>query len=116
MKARFFVLFLFVTVAGSSQQAPNSVEGCRAAFSSTRNEVPLDIGNRTIFLRRLLITDVAEKSLVMVNCAGIDAENESKYMVFHHIFNAEEQQRYRHFVERHHLVNQLLKEDSAGER
>jgi stress-induced morphogen len=116
MKARLFVLFFFVAVSSSTQQAPTSIEGCREAFRSIRSEVPLDIGNRTIYLRRVSITDLTEKSFVMASCGVTDAENAHMYMVFDDIFGAEIHQRYQHFVERHRLVNQLLKEDSAGER
>jgi hypothetical protein len=115
-----FALLLFVLLgsaaAGPQQRAPETIGGCRAVWQTTHAEVPLEIGNRTLYLRSLSVTDLTEKSFVMVSCATTDSENGSKYELYSHIFHAEVYQRYVHFVERHRLVNQFLKEDSSGER
>jgi hypothetical protein len=101
--------------ASATQNRPATIEGCRDALHTTRAEMPRESGDRTLYLRRLDLASVAEKSSFMASCANVD-DDPTQYTLFSDLYAAEEFQRYQHFLERHRLVNKLLQEDTAGER
>lgn len=110
-----FVLFA-LAIAASTESTPSAIDSCRSALQNTKAEVPLEAGARAAYLRGLDLTALAQKSLAMASCANTDDEKSSQYALLSGIYNAEEHQRYVHFVERHRLTDKLLKEDAAGDR
>ncbi len=118
MKLKFtlcaFLLSLITPLFGQDH-AP-TVEQCRAdqrLWSSVH-----DTQDYKDAMSRLSAQTLKQRSDEMSDCFAVDSENSHDYFAVVAACGMEMEmgRRYRHFIDRHHLMAQFLAEDAAGKR
>ncbi|MGA2370494.1 MAG: hypothetical protein ABSG11_07480 [Candidatus Korobacteraceae bacterium] len=97
-----------------AQDHAPTVEQCRAdqrLWSSVH-----DTQDYKDAMSRLSAQTLKQRSDEMSDCFAVDSENSHDYFAVVAACGMEMGRRYRHFIERHHLMAQFLAEDAAGKR
>jgi len=107
------LLLSLVTSLCGQDHAP-TVEQCRAdqrLWSSVH-----DTQDYKDAMSRLSVQTLKLRSDEMSDCFAVDSVNAHDYFEVVAACGMEMGRRYRHFIDRHHLMAQFLSEDAAGKR
>lgn len=106
------LLILFCSLCGASaacaQELPTAKQcrADRAAWGALKGED----------MAKLSFTEVQQRESELSKCRFVDQPKWGDYVSLSTVFDAEEQRRMFHFIDRHGYWQQFLQEDDHGER